>query len=83
MLVFMYGERIRTNDKLDPLMTPGPGFQPLVAGEHSSHCANPASQTFGLWNYSWPGSVCEQNYASINLSQIGVESCKEVYDVYK
>jgi len=40
----------------------------LVAGERSDRRASPAAQTFGPWNYSWPGSASERNCVSINVS---------------
>ena len=36
------GARTRTNNKLSPPMTPGPGIETEPGGERSHHCAIPA-----------------------------------------
>ena len=52
--------------------------------DRSHRCATSSSTNF--WHIGTIlGSVREQNpdYVNINLSVIGVKSCKEVYNVYK
>ena len=71
---------MRINSKLGTPMTTSPVLNPSHIGGKLRHSST------NFWHIGTIlGSVREQNpdYVNINLSVIGVKSCKEVYNVYK